>query len=102
MSLLQIVDVKPAHKQENVDYQDPAIRVAFSEVLAADSLAGNVEVFTMSNSGDELIVAGTTLLVDSNELTFFPSEPLLDGVIYEVRVKGGEGGIRSVIFGPFA
>lgn len=93
---LRVVDVKPGHQQENVDYKDPAIRVLFSDVLSSASLAGNVEVFTMSSSGEKLNVPGTARLIDANELAFVPDEPLVDGVIYEVRVRGGEDGVRSV------
>lgn len=94
--VFQVLQHWPEAHRENVDYKDPAIRVAFSDSLSSASLEGNVEVFTMSSSGEKLNVPGTARVSGGNELIFVPNEPLLDGVIYEVRVTGGEGGVQSV------
>ncbi len=93
--LLEIVEHWPERRRENVDFKDPGIKVEFSDPVRFASVGDHFEVFTMGSDGEKISVPGEMVREDDHTLSFVPEAPLEPGVIYEARVLGGPGGLKS-------
>lgn len=91
----EIVEHWPENRRENVDFNDPMILVEFTDPIRLAEAGDHFEVFTMDRDGEKIDVPGRVVREDETLYRYIPDEPLEPGVIYEVRIHGGPGGIQS-------
>jgi PKD repeat protein len=97
-----IAERTPEPNQPNVDWQQPEFQVAFTKPIDPGSLGPNVrlEHRLADQSGTPAFrtAAGSwrRMAADDHRIEFVPQAPLLDGVIYCLRIRSGDRGIRAV------
>lgn len=102
---MSVATFEPEANAVNVDWEEPEIVVELSEEVDASSVDGNLQLDYRSGTTqagppgeNRRTVPGTWMREpgDDHRVIFLPQAPLLDGVIYCVRVRAGMRGVRGV------
>jgi len=87
----------PDRNDQNIDPEDPELEVAFTAPYDPETL--NEDTFRVEYrlaGGEYERLDGFLERVDDETVRFTPTYDLLDGVLYCVRVKAGEEGVRGL------
>ncbi|GLR17610.1 PKD domain-containing protein [Portibacter lacus] len=98
-----ITDYSPRDGKVNVNVDVPCLEIEFSEAVDPLSITpGNIQL-GYYNSLDQFIIEDIGInQIQNNKLQILPGKKLRLGIIYEVKVKNGVEGIRSISGGELA